>query len=185
MIILGLNVFHADTSACLVKDGKLIAAVEEERFTRIKHFTGFPKNSINFCLKEGCVKLEDIDYICVNYNTNYNFKEKLIFSLKNFYKSNFFKKAFFSLKKKSLKRLFMKFYNLDISKKVKFIPHHFAHIASTFYFNKVESSLGFSFDGSGDFSTVEIFDLGKKIELLEKVIIQILLAYFIKHLLNF
>ena len=100
MIILGLNVFHADTSACLVKDGKLIAAVEEERFTRIKHFTGFPKNSINFCLKEGRVKLEDIDYICVNYNTNYNFKEKIIFSLRNFYKSNFFKKAFFSLKKK-------------------------------------------------------------------------------------
>ena len=169
MIILGLNVFHADTSACLVKDGKLIAAVEEERFTRIKHFTGFPKNSINFCLKEGRVELEDVDYICVNYNTNYNFKEKAIFSLKNFYKSNFFKKAFFSLKKKSLKRLFMKFYNLDISKKVKFIPHHLAHIASTFYFNKVESSLGFSFDGSGDFSTVEIFNLGKKIKLLEKV----------------
>jgi len=169
MIILGLNVFHADTSACLVKDGKLIAAVEEERFTRIKHFTGFPKNSINFCLKEGRVKLEDVDYICVNYNTNYNFKEKVIFSLRNFYKSNFFKKVFFSLKKKSLKKLFMKFYNLDISKRVKFIPHHLAHIASTFYFNKVESSLGFSFDGSGDFSTVEIFNLGKKIKLLEKV----------------
>ena len=169
MIILGLNIFHADTSACLVKDGKLIVAVEEERFTRIKHFTGFPKNSINFCLKEGRVKLEDVDYICVNYNTNYNFKEKVIFSLRNFYKSNFFKKAFFSLKKKSLKKLFIKFYNLDISKKVKFIPHHLAHIASAFYFNKVESSLGFSFDGSGDFSTVEIFNLGKKIKLLEKV----------------
>ncbi|MDC1330602.1 carbamoyltransferase [Pelagibacteraceae bacterium] len=169
MIILGLNVFHADTSACLVKNGELIAAVEEERFTRIKHFTGFPKNSIDFCLKEAELKIEDVDYICVNYNTSYNLKEKIFFSLKNFYTSNFFRKAFFSLRKKSLSKLFIKFYDLDVSKKVKFIPHHLAHIASTFYFNKVENSLGFSFDGSGDFSTVEVFKLGKKIELLEKV----------------
>ncbi|MDB2486442.1 carbamoyltransferase, partial [Candidatus Pelagibacter bacterium] len=61
MIILGLNIFHADTSACLVKDGNVIAAVEEERFTRIKHFTGFPKNSIDFCLKEGDIKIDEID----------------------------------------------------------------------------------------------------------------------------
>ena len=169
MIILGLNVFHADTSACLIKDGQLIAAVEEERFTRIKHFTGFPKNSIDFCLKEGSVKIEEVDHICVNYNTGYNLKEKIFFSLKNFYSSNFFRKAFFSLRKKSLSKLFIKFYALDISKKVEFIPHHLAHIASTFYFNKVENSLGFSFDGSGDFSTVEVFKLGKKIELLEKI----------------
>ena len=169
MIILGLNVFHADTSACLIKNGQLIAAVEEERFTRIKHFTGFPKNSIDFCLKEGSVTLEEVDHICVNYNTGYNLKEKIFFSLKNFHTSNFFRKAFFALRKKSLSKLFVKFYNLDISKKVEFIPHHLAHIASTFYFNKIESSLGFSFDGSGDFSTVEVFRLGKKIELLEKV----------------
>ena len=79
MIILGLNIFHADTSACLVKDGNVIAAVEEERFTRIKHFTGFPKNSIDFCLKEGDIKIDEIDFICVNYNTSYNLKEKNIF----------------------------------------------------------------------------------------------------------
>jgi carbamoyltransferase len=169
MIILGLNIFHADTSACLVKDGNVIAAVEEERFTRIKHFTGFPKNSIDFCLKEGDIKIDEIDFICVNYNTSYNLKEKIIFSLKNFYTSNFFRKAFFSLRKKSLTKLFIKFYDLDISKKVKFIPHHLAHIASTFYFNNIKNSLGFSFDGSGDFSTVEVFNLDKKIELLEKI----------------
>ena len=134
MIILGLNVFHADTSACLVKDGKLVAAIEEERFTRIKHFTGFPKNSIDFCLKEGDVNLEDVDFICVNYNKSYNLKEKFFFSLKNFYSSNFFRKAFFSLRKNSLSKLFIKFYDLDVAKKVKFIPHHLAHISSTFFF---------------------------------------------------
>ena len=73
MIILGLNVFHADTSACLIVDGKLVTAVEEERFTRIKHFTGFPKNSIDYCLKESNINLNDVDYICLNYNKNYNF----------------------------------------------------------------------------------------------------------------
>ena len=168
MKILGLNVFHADTSACIIVDGELIAAVEEERFTRIKHFTGFPKNSIDFCLSQSNLILEDIDLICVNYNKSYNFKEKYFFSLKNFYKSNFFRKAYFSLKKNSLSNFFEKFYNVNVSKKIRYVPHHLAHISSTFYFNKIENSLGFSFDGSGDFSTVEIFSLGKGINLLEK-----------------
>ena len=161
MIILGLNVFHADTSACIVRDGKLVAAVEEERFTRIKHFTGFPKNSIDFCLNYSNLTLNEIDIICVNYNKSYNLKEKYLFSLKNFYRSNFFRKAYFSLKKKSLPNFFKKFYNIDISNKIKYVPHHIAHICSTFYYNKVENSLGFSYDGSGDFSTVEIFLLKK------------------------
>ena len=60
MIVLGLNVFHADTSACIVKDGNLVSAAEEERFTRIKHFTGFPFNAINFCLNENGINLSQI-----------------------------------------------------------------------------------------------------------------------------
>ena len=169
MIILGLNVFHADTSACLIVEGKLVSAVEEERFTRIKHFTGFPKNSIDYCLKESNITLNDVDYICLNYNKNYNFKEKFFFSLSNFYASNFIRKAFFSLRTKSLNKLFLKSYNIDVSKKIKYIPHHLAHICSTFYFNKIENSIGFSFDGSGDFSTTEIFNLNNEIKLLEKI----------------
>ena len=106
MNILGLNVFHADTSACIIINGEIISAVEEERFTRIKHFSGFPKNSIDFCLSESNLSLEDIDYITVNYNKNYNFKQKLLFSIKNFYKTNFFRKAFFSLRKNSLNKFF-------------------------------------------------------------------------------
>ena len=95
------------------------------------------------------------------------FKEKYFFSLKIF-KSNFFRKAYFSLKKKTHYQIFEKFYNVNVSKKIRYVPHHLAHISSTFYFNKIENSLGFSFDGSGDFSTVEIFSLGKGINLLEK-----------------
>ena len=59
MNILGLNVFHADTSACIIKDNKILAAVEEERFTRVKHFSGFPKNSIDFCLNEANLSLSE------------------------------------------------------------------------------------------------------------------------------
>ena len=50
MNILGLNINHADTSACLIKDGKIISAIEEERFVRLKHYAGFPSHSIDFCL---------------------------------------------------------------------------------------------------------------------------------------
>ena len=99
MNILGLNVFHADTSACIIINGEIISAVEEERFTRIKHFSGFPKNSIDFCLSESNLSLEDIDYITVNYNKNYNFKQKLLFSIKIFIKQIFLEKRFFIEKK--------------------------------------------------------------------------------------
>ena len=124
MNILGLNVFHADTSACILKNGKMVAAVEEERFTRIKHFTGFPKNSIDYCLKEAKLNLNEIDNICVNFNNNYNFKEKFLFSLKNLNSVTILNKLFRIIKKKSLSNLMKKFYNYDVSDKIKFIPHH-------------------------------------------------------------
>ena len=68
MNILGLNIFHADTSACLVIDGKIVSAVEEERFTRIKHMLD-PINSIKFCLENSNL-IENIDYIAVNLIVN-------------------------------------------------------------------------------------------------------------------
>lgn len=169
MNILGLNVFHADTSACLIIDGEIIAAAEEERFTRIKHFTGFPKNSIDFCCKEAKINLKDIDLISVNFNKEYNFKEKLFFSLKNFYSSNFFKRAIYSLRKSSLNKNFIKFYGVDLENKIHYIPHHLSHVASSFLFHKIDKAIGFSIDGSGDFSTTEIFLIDKSINLLEKI----------------
>src|SRR5215469_249357 len=66
MIILGINAFHADSSAALVKDGTLLAAAEEERFRRIKHWAGFPAQSIAYCLREAGVSLGDIEHIAVN-----------------------------------------------------------------------------------------------------------------------
>ena len=73
MIILGLNINHADTSACIIVNGKIEAAIEEERFTRIKHFAGFPYNSIEFCLKHTNKKLSDVDYITLNFSPYFQF----------------------------------------------------------------------------------------------------------------
>src|SRR5471032_2929410 len=66
MIILGLNAFHGDASAAIVRDGTLIAAAEEERFRRIKHWAGFPSQAIRFCLAEAGLVLGDIDHIAIN-----------------------------------------------------------------------------------------------------------------------
>ena len=76
MITLGVNIFHADSSACIFIDEKLIAAAEEERFTRVKHDSNFPMNSIKFCLNQAKVNFEDIDYVTINSNPKLNIKKK-------------------------------------------------------------------------------------------------------------
>src|SRR5215467_4813073 len=77
MIILGLNAFHADSSAALVRDGKLIAAAEEERFRRVKHWAGFPSQAIAYCLSEASVKLSDVEHIAFNQDSRANLLRKV------------------------------------------------------------------------------------------------------------
>ena len=82
MIILGINFKHADSSACILKDGKIIAAVEEERFVRKKHFNGFPYHSINFCLQKLNINIKDVDFFALNNSPKSNLINKLIYSFK-------------------------------------------------------------------------------------------------------
>ena len=82
-VTLGLNAFHGDSSACIFVDGKLVAAAEEERFRRIKHWAGFPSESISFCLSEAKLQLVDIDIVAVNSNPRVNMWEKILFSFKS------------------------------------------------------------------------------------------------------
>jgi len=79
MKIIGINAFHADSSACLIIDGKLISAVEEERFNRIKHWAGFPLESIKYCLRESNLNLSDIDHISINIDPKANYFKKILF----------------------------------------------------------------------------------------------------------
>ena len=79
MFILGLNAFHGDASACIFKDGNLVVAAEEERFSRIKHSAGFPLKSIEFCLKKLNLNLDQVDYITINRNPNLRITKKIIY----------------------------------------------------------------------------------------------------------
>src|SRR5215468_3166612 len=66
MTILGLNAYHGDSAACLVRDGQLIAAAEEERFRRVKHWAGLPTEAIRYCLDEAGIKFSDVDHLAIN-----------------------------------------------------------------------------------------------------------------------
>ena len=83
-IILGLNCNHADSSACVIKNGELLIAIEEERINRVKHWAGLPVKSIEECLKYTNIKIDEITDISVNTNPMSNIKEKIIIFLKNY-----------------------------------------------------------------------------------------------------
>src|SRR5260370_5382374 len=80
MIILGLNAFHGDSAAALLRDGVLVAAAEEERFRRLKHWAGFPSRAIAYCLQEAKVDLGDVACVAVNRSGRANFFRKLAYS---------------------------------------------------------------------------------------------------------
>ena len=82
MYILGINAYHGDSSACLLKDGVVICATEEERFTRVKHWAGFPSESIKFCLEDEGISINKIDYITISRDPKANFYKKIIHGLR-------------------------------------------------------------------------------------------------------
>ena len=82
MYILGINAYHGDSSACLLKDGVVICATEEERFRRIKHWAGFPSQAILFCLEDAGIALSEIDHITISRDPRANFYKKVLYSLK-------------------------------------------------------------------------------------------------------
>src|SRR5437016_12693758 len=83
MIILGINAHHADASAAIIVDGRLVAAAEEERFRRIKHWAGFPSLAIEYCLAEAGVGINDVDHIAVNRNPSARLWQRAKFILAN------------------------------------------------------------------------------------------------------
>ncbi len=168
MNILGLNVFHADTSAALIVNGKLVAAIEEERFTKIKHYAGLPINSIKYCLNSHNLTISEVDIITVNYNSKYNFFNKVLFTIKNF-NSLTFQKIISLKNKNNIKNILQESFSKKINAKIIHIPHHIAHIASSYLLSGINDGIGLTIDGSGDFSTSESFILNNnKIKLVDK-----------------
>jgi carbamoyltransferase len=175
MYILGINAYHADSSAAIFKNGVMIAATEEERFTRIKHWAGFPVLAIQFCLKEAGITLKEVDYITIGRDPKAKFLNKLNYLRKN--PSLVFgaiKRYHNSKEVTSLENEFKKIdpsipYSL-FSSKIKNIEHHRSHLASAFFASPFEESAILSIDGSGDFTTTMIaIGKGNKIEVLDSV----------------
>jgi carbamoyltransferase len=188
MIILGLNLLHGDSSACLLRNGKLLSAVEEERFTRIKHSSEFPINAIKFCLKVNNINIQDVDYISINTKSTYNLLSKIYFSFKNIFNFNLFAdRISIFINKRYITKKLSNFFNCSVNAKIIFVPHHLAHAHSTLFFlEENKNSIIFSFDGSGDFSTIEIYLIkNNNIKLIKKNIFPHSLGLFYSALSQF
>tara|TARA_B100000989_G_scaffold160945_1_gene120169 strand:- start:365 stop:2095 length:1731 start_codon:yes stop_codon:yes gene_type:complete len=172
LIVLGINYHHPDSSACLIKDGQIIAAAEEERFTRIKHFAGFPKHSIDFCLKYSNVNYSEINYVALNFNSNSNIKEKLKYSLLNIHKISTLKKIYNQKNKfKQQNQLSNFFKKKNFKGKIINIDHHLSHLYSSYAISDFTKAIGLTIDGFGDFCSMTSYICeGSKIKVLKKVL---------------
>ena len=158
MKILGLNFNHADSSASLLINGQLVSAVDEERFVRIKHYSGFPANSINYCLDNSKLSIFDIDYIAVNFDPKANIKSKINYALKNLNKSSTYKKIYNFTNKLNIKNELDSFLSKHKFKgKIINVEHHKSHLASSYFLSNFSSSVGLTLDGFGDFCSTESF----------------------------
>jgi carbamoyltransferase len=152
--ILGLNAYHGDSSACLLKDGRLLAAAEEERFRRIKHWAGFPTESIRYCLSEAGIRLSDVAHIAINRDPQAHRLRKVLFTLRYRADPLHVLRRLKNAKKWSgvgeeLSRAFPG----ETIGRVHHIEHHRAHLASAFFVSPYSEALAVSVDGSGDFTT--------------------------------
>ncbi|MDA0704410.1 MAG: hypothetical protein O3A96_14430 [Proteobacteria bacterium] len=155
MIILGLNAYHADAAACLVRDGELIAAAEEERFRRIKHWAGFPSEAIRYCLEEAGIGLESVDHVAINRDPKANFWPKVRYTLAKrpspaLVLSRLRNRARWGSVAEELAAAFP---DGKFAGTVHEIEHHLAHLASAFLVSPFEEAAVVSVDGFGDFSS--------------------------------
>ena len=155
MYILGINAFHGDSSACLIHDGNMVAAAEEERFRRIKHWAGFPSESIQYCLNQAGISLSQIDYLAINQNSRTSFFRKIAYTLKNNPSISFLiKKLRVKRKRDNVKEYLRKSFPGEAFKgKVLSVEHHLAHLSSAFYVSPFDDAVAVSVDGFGDFAS--------------------------------
>jgi carbamoyltransferase len=157
MKILGLNYFYHDSTACVVVDGKLKVAIEEERLTRVKHTHAFPYHSIKRCLVKAGLTSEDIDVIAVSIKPTLHWGSKAAYAIRHFTKD----KPFLIhevLHARSRQREFWHWLRQTWPKekerpKVHMVPHHLAHIAGSFVVSPYDKAALLSLDGSGEWST--------------------------------
>jgi carbamoyltransferase len=174
MLILGLNMFHADASAAIVQDGDVVFAVAEERLNRVKHYGGFPALAVKACLDAAGARITDIDYVAVGQDSDANLAKKVQYALANPAKIlNFIRLRQRKQALRDVRSLLVKALDVDPTKlhfQEHRLEHHIAHIASAYYCSPWEKAAGFSYDGSGDFvSTMMARCEGNDIEILDRI----------------
>ena len=174
MNILGINAYHGDVSAVLVRDGEVIAAVEEERFRRVKHWAGFPRDAIAACLRMGQVDAAEIDAFAVSRDVHANVLRKVLFAL--------WSRPAFGLVRdrvqnsrrvRDISVALAESLGLDhylVRRRLHYVEHHPAHLASSFFVSPFEEAAVCAIDGFGDFvSTSFAVGRGSRMDLRGKV----------------
>jgi carbamoyltransferase len=154
MVILGINAYHGDASAALVVDGQLVAAVEEERFNRIKHAAGFPAHAVRYCLEAVGIKLHEIDHVAVARDPRARIWRKAFYALKipRLALNRVGAQAkFLGIKEELGEALGVR--GEEIRAEIHRVEHHKAHLASSFFVSPFEEAALLSVDGLGDFAS--------------------------------
>jgi len=176
--ILGISSFYHDSAAALIRDGKILAAAQEERFSRKKHDERFPKNAIKYVLQEGNVDLKEIDYV-VFFEKPFLKFERLLETYLAFAPKGF-KSFSLAMPVWLREKLFQKKYLFDLLqeldenfkdiKKIKFSEHHYSHAASAFYPSPFEEAIILTLDGVGEWATTTVaHGKGNQITMLKEI----------------
>jgi carbamoyltransferase len=155
MLILGLNAFHGDSSACIIRDGQLVAAAEEERFRRIKHWAGFPSQAIAYCLAEAGAEAADVDHVAINQDSRANRWRKLAYVLTQGPDPRLVVQR---LRNRSARAsvpqlLARAFPGRALKAQFHAVEHHLAHLASAYDVSPFDEAVVVSVDGFGDFAS--------------------------------
>jgi len=174
MNILGINAYHGDASAALLQDGKLIAAVEEERFNRIKHWAGFPAESIRFCLEQGGIDVTKLDHVAVSFNPKANLAKRLKFVATQRPSARaVWDRLRRQRKVNSVAEQLAEACGCgtgDIAASFHQVEHHATHVACGFLPSPYEEAAVLSLDGMGDFvSTMTAKAQGTSWDVLDRV----------------
>jgi carbamoyltransferase len=154
MKILGLNAYHGDAAACLLVDGRIVAAAEEERFRRVKHWAGFPREAIRWCLSEGGITLHELDHVAVNQDARANIGRKLAYVVKRRPDLSLVLDRLRNKKERAgIAQMISRELGAGFAGRVHFVEHHLAHLGSAFLVSPFEEAVAVSVDGFGDFAS--------------------------------
>lgn len=174
MYILGINAYHGDSSACLVKDGELIAAIEEERIRRVKHWAGFPAEAIRWCLAYASVDIQNVDVLAISRDPFARLHKKILRLVMRPPGWSFLGERARNLKKVRGARMrcaeLFGVPEAELKARLVHVEHHRAHLASAFLVSPYEDAALVSVDGFGDFSSTTIgIGRGNTMRITERV----------------